>query len=93
MSGARSLADRARYFRGARRLVLQEGRRAGTEQRGGWGSQSISNRPLLNPSPYRRGLFSGPIYPEALEESAIREAISRAGQPGISRYIGGSSLL
>ena len=58
MSGARSLADRARYFRGARRLVLQEGRRVGTEQRGVWGSQSISNRPLLNPSPYRRGLFS-----------------------------------
>src|SRR5271166_5540002 len=58
MTGARSLADRARYFRGARRLVLQEGRRAGTEQRGGRGSQSISNRPLLNPSPYRRGLFS-----------------------------------
>src|SRR5271166_3995108 len=58
MTGARSLADRARYFRGARRLVLQEGRRAGTEQRGGRRSQSISNRPLLNPSPYRRGLFS-----------------------------------
>ena len=37
MSGARSLADGARYFRGARRLVLQEGRRAGTEQRGGPG--------------------------------------------------------
>ena len=58
MSGARSLADGARYFRGARRLVLQEGRRAGTGQGGGRGSQSISNRPLLNPSPYRRGLFS-----------------------------------
>ena len=58
MSGARSLADRARYCRGTRRLVLQEGRRVGTEQRGGRGSQSISNRPLLNPSPYRRGLFS-----------------------------------
>ena len=52
MSGARSLADGARYFQGVRRLVLQEWRRAGTEQRG---SRSISNRPLLNPSPYRRG--------------------------------------
>ena len=35
MSGARSLADGARYFRGARRLVLQEGRRAGTVRRPG----------------------------------------------------------